>query len=202
MKAVLPVSGSITFPPPGNGLTAPFTHGHETGDVGPTQAPTAADDATSVPASCLWAHGGMVSTLSDMRIWAKALATGALLTPEVWKEAPPTWFPSSSGGTITDQEGRATDSAVESGGFIGAEGSFAGYESATTYSPSLQTAIEVESTTLANAVTPPPMIQALAMGVFGSDSTSASRQSNSSSDWSKNRHESRSLSVRTSPTEL
>ena len=37
---------------------------------------------------------------------------------------------------------------VESGGFIGAEGSFAGYESATMYSPTLDTTIVVVSTKL------------------------------------------------------
>lgn len=29
----------------------------------------------------------MVSTVSDMRVWSKALATGTLLEPAVWKEA-------------------------------------------------------------------------------------------------------------------
>ena len=71
----------------GNGLTRPFTHGYGTGEVAPTQPPTASDDATALPASCLWAHGGMVSTLSDMRVWSRALATGALLKPWVWREA-------------------------------------------------------------------------------------------------------------------
>ncbi len=78
-RTLLPTSGS--------GLTPPFTRGSGTGSVGPTQAPTAADDATDLPASCLWAHGGMVSTLNDMRVWAKSLATGSLLTPEVWAQA-------------------------------------------------------------------------------------------------------------------
>ncbi len=76
-RTFLPVSG--------NGLSVPFTHGYGTGDVGPTQAPTASDDATDLPGSCLWAHGGMVSTLSDMHIWSVALATGALLKPAVWR---------------------------------------------------------------------------------------------------------------------
>ena len=58
---------------------------------------------------------------------------------------------------------------VESGGFIGGEGSFAGYESAAMYSPARQTAIEVVSTKQPNAITPPPMIQALAMAVYGPD---------------------------------
>ena len=35
------------------------------------------------------------------------------------------------------------------------------------YSPKLDTTIVVVSTKLANAVTPPPMVQALAMAIFG-----------------------------------
>ena len=35
------------------------------------------------------------------------------------------------------------------------------------YSPDRRTAIEVVSTKLANAITPPPMIQALAMALYG-----------------------------------
>jgi D-alanyl-D-alanine carboxypeptidase len=56
---------------------------------------------------------------------------------------------------------------VESGGFIGAEGSFAGSESATMYSPTRPTAIAVVSTKNPNAITPPVVIQALGMAVFG-----------------------------------
>jgi D-alanyl-D-alanine carboxypeptidase len=64
---------------------------------------------------------------------------------------------------------------VESGGFIGGEGSFAGYESAAMCSPALETSIVVASTKNPNAITPPPMIQALAMAVDGKDVDSGSR---------------------------
>src|SRR5438046_7099305 len=55
----------------------------------------------------------------------------------------------------------------ETGGFYVAEGSFAGYESATMYSPSLDTTIEVATTKMWSAINPPPMMQALAMAVYG-----------------------------------
>jgi D-alanyl-D-alanine carboxypeptidase len=156
------------LPTSGNGLNDPFTHGYGTGEVGPTQAPPASDDATALPGSCLWAHGGMVSTLSDMRVWSRALATGALLKPEVWTEANKDLIPFVFSG---DYNGpglwRYGLGFVESGGFIGGEGSFAGYESTTMYSPTLQTTIEVVSTKNPNAITPPPMFQALAMAVYG-----------------------------------
>jgi D-alanyl-D-alanine carboxypeptidase len=156
------------LPTSGNGLSPPFTHGYGTGELAPTQAPTAADDATAWPASCIWAHGGMVSTLSDMRIWSRALATGALLKPWVWalaqKDAVPFVFGGNWNGPGRWKYGLGF---IESGGFIGAEGSFAGYESVTFYSPARRTTIEVVSTRQPNAITPGPMFQALAMALFG-----------------------------------
>ena len=161
-RTLLPASGAV--------FTAPYTHGYGTGDVGPAQAPTVADDATDLPASCLWAHGGMVSTLDDMRVWAVSLATGSLLTPEVWKEATTNMIPFVFGGNYNGPgQWRYGLGFVETGGFYGAEGSFAGYESATMHSPTLDTTIEVASTKMANAITPPPMMQALGIAVHGSD---------------------------------
>ncbi|MFZ3474262.1 hypothetical protein ACODT3_04810 [Streptomyces sp. 4.24] len=110
------------LPTSGNGLSEPFTHGYGLGDVGPTQAPTAADDATAIPASCLWAHGAMVSTVEDMRVWSRALATGALLKPEVWAEATkdpiPFVFAGNHNGPGTWRYGLGF---AESGGFIGGD---------------------------------------------------------------------------------
>ncbi len=156
------------LPTQGNGLSRPFTHGYGTGEVAPTQAPTAADDATGLPGSCLWAHGAMVSTLSDMRVWSRALATGALLKPWVWRQAKKDAirfvFAQNYNGPGRWKYGLGF---VQSGGFIGGTGSFAGYESVAMYSPSRRTTIEVLSTKQPNAITPPPMFQALAMAVFG-----------------------------------
>ncbi|MFF1395805.1 serine hydrolase domain-containing protein [Streptomyces sp. NPDC058287] len=113
------------LPTSGNGLSKPFTHGYGLGDLGPTQAPTASDDATALPASCLWAHGSMVSTLSDMRVWSRALATGALLKPEVWAEATKNPIPFTFAGNYNGpgkwQYGLGF---VESGGFHRCGGQF------------------------------------------------------------------------------
>jgi D-alanyl-D-alanine carboxypeptidase len=159
------------LPTTGNGLTAPFAHGYGTGGVMSAQAPgVASDDATALHQSCVGASGGMVSTLPDLRVWSRALGTGALLKPAVWKEAQRGAFPYA----FTDNyngPGRWLQGLgfVESGGFIGKEGSFPGYESITMYSPSRHTTIEVVSTKQPNAVTPTRMFQALAMDVFGAD---------------------------------
>ena len=110
----------------------------------------------------------MVSTLADMHIWSEALATGALLKPAVWsqakKNAIPFEFAQNYNGPGRWKYGLGF---VESGGFIGGTGSFAGYESTAMYSPDRRTSIEVVSTKQPNAITPPPMFQALAMTVFG-----------------------------------
>jgi D-alanyl-D-alanine carboxypeptidase len=152
----------------GNGLSNPFAHGYGLGEVGPTQAPKISDDATALNASCLWAAGGMVSTLSDLRVWSRALATGALLKPAVWREAKKDAIPFVFEGRYNGPgRWRYGLGFSESGGFIGKEGSLPGYESTAMYSPARKTAIVVVSTKQANAITPPPMLQALAMAVFG-----------------------------------
>ena len=117
-----------------------------------------------------WAHGGMVSTLADMRVWSRALAAGALLKPAVWRQskrnAIPFEFALNYNGPGRWKYGLGF---VETGGFIGGAGSFLGYESTAMYSPDRRTSIVVVSTKQPNAITPPPMFQALAMAVFGED---------------------------------
>jgi D-alanyl-D-alanine carboxypeptidase len=154
------------LPTTGNGLSVPFTHGY--GGVLPTKAPTASDDATALRQSCTGASGGMVSTLSDLRVWSRALGTGALLNPAVWSEANQSLLPYAFGDHYNGP-GRWLQGLgfVESGGFIGKEGSLPGYESITMYSPSRKTTIVVASTKQANAITPTRMFQALAMDVYG-----------------------------------
>ena len=157
------------LPTSGNGLSVPFTHGYGTGGVLSTQAPgVASDDATALQQSCVGASGGMVSTLSDLHVWSQALGTGALLKPAVWKEAQKDMIPYAFSDNYNGP-GRWLQGLgfVESGGFIGKEGSFPGYESITMYSPSRHTTIEVVSTKQPNAVTPTRMFQALAMDVYG-----------------------------------
>ncbi|GAA1755466.1 serine hydrolase domain-containing protein [Agromyces humatus] len=162
------------LPTSGNGLSEPFTHGYGTGDVKPAEAAqspgVAAEDVTAFHQSCLGAEGGMVSTMADLHVWSRALATGALLEPSVWEEAQEGAFPYAFSDDYNGP-GRWLQGLgfVESGGFIGKEGSFAGYESITMYSPTLDTTIEVVSTKQPNAITPTRMFQALAMDLYGTD---------------------------------
>ena len=57
----------------------------------------------------------------------------------------------------------------ETGGFYVAEGSFAGYESSTMYSPTLDTTIAAATTKVWSAINPPPMRQPLALALYGDD---------------------------------
>jgi D-alanyl-D-alanine carboxypeptidase len=169
-RIAAPLGLHRTFlPTSGNGLSEPFAHGYGTGGVESTQAPAVvSDDATALQQSCVWASGGMVSTLSDLHVWSRALATGALLKPAVWREAKkgafPFAFPDNYNGPGRWRQGLGF---VETGGFLGKEGSFPGYESISMYSPSRKTSIAVVSTKQPNAITPTRMLQALAMAVYG-----------------------------------
>ncbi|MEU6984452.1 hypothetical protein ABZ946_13690 [Streptomyces sp. NPDC046324] len=103
-----------------------------------------------------------------MRVWSRALATGELLEPEVWAEAQkdpvPFVFAGKYNGPGTWSYGLGF---VETGGFIGGEGSFAGYESTTMYPRAGRRSRWRPRRT--PAITPPPMFQALAMAVYGPD---------------------------------
>ena len=152
----------------GTGLTEPYTHGYGSGDLGPTQAATAANDSTDVPSSCLWAHGGMVSTLEDMHVWMSSMES--LVAPEVWTEATTDMVPFVFGGNYNGPGEWLNALGFDvTGGFYVAEGSFAGYESSTMYSPTLDTTIAVATTKLWSAINPPPMMQALAIALYGDD---------------------------------
>lgn len=160
------------LPTTGNGLTAPFAHGYGTGDVESAAAPAVAtDDATPIPQSCLGASGGMVSTIADLRLWGEAMGTGALLEPAVWEQA----------NRVPDIELAFADhyqgpgrwlqrmGFIESGGWVGKEGSLPGYESITMHSPSRRTTISLVTMKQPGPITPPLLFQALAMDLFGPD---------------------------------
>jgi D-alanyl-D-alanine carboxypeptidase len=88
------------------------------------------NDVTDENPSWGWAAGAAISTLNDMIIWAKADATGALLSSEAQKERL-TWVsPPPSPGT---QYGLAI--AEFPGGFIGHDGQLPGFNSFVGHNP-------------------------------------------------------------------
>jgi D-alanyl-D-alanine carboxypeptidase len=99
----------------------------------------------------------MISTLEDMRIWARALATGSLLTPETQRQRLDTTVP------MNPQRSAFFGLGIFSAdGWIGHSGSMFGYQTVALYLPQTQTTLVFfintntpleASTTLANAIT-------------------------------------------------
>ena len=106
-------------------------------------------DATFWNLSYTWASGAATSTLRDMAVWAKALATGTLLSPALQRErlrlVPGTNY------------GLGIAEVVP--GFIGHTGAVSGFQAAVGHAPARRATIVV----LANSIVGPniPLIQAL-----------------------------------------
>jgi D-alanyl-D-alanine carboxypeptidase len=84
-----------------------------------------------------WAAGAMTSDLHDLRIWAKAVATGATLTPAIQKERE-RFIPAE--GLEPAAYGFALFNIK---GWIGHNGSLPGYQSLTVYEPKLKTTMVI-----------------------------------------------------------
>ncbi len=88
-------------------------------------------DYTRVSPSVPWAGGAMISNLEDLRIWAKALAVGELLSEEMheqqldWVEVP----------ELANVEGKYGLGMMSLGGFLGHNGAIFGYNSTVLYLP-------------------------------------------------------------------
>ncbi|OQD57205.1 serine hydrolase [Streptomyces phaeoluteigriseus] len=128
--------GDTSFPT-GNEFPQPHAQGYSnqtaTGEV---------EDTADWNPSWGWAAGAMISTLEDMRVWARTVATGRLpdgerlISPATQKErltTPPTPIPGAGYGLgIFDVQG-----------WIGHNGSLPGYESLTIHLPSAQATLVV-----------------------------------------------------------
>jgi D-alanyl-D-alanine carboxypeptidase len=113
--------------------------------------------ATDWNPSWAWGAGNMISTLDDMQIWARALATGALLTPETQRQRLDASVPMNPQKSAFYGLG-----LFNAGGWIGHSGSIFGYQTVAVYLPQAQTTLvfvintdapHQASTTLANAIT-------------------------------------------------
>ena len=113
--------------------------------------------ATDWDFSWAWAAGNMISTLDDMRIWARALATGALLKPETQRQRLDTSVPMNPEQTSFYGLG-----IINAAGWIGHTGVIFGYETMAFYLPQTQTTLvffintdvpQEASATLAHAIT-------------------------------------------------
>ncbi|MGH3804528.1 MAG: serine hydrolase domain-containing protein, partial [Pseudonocardiaceae bacterium] len=134
--------------------TAAFSDPHAQGYTdlsGPGQV------ATDWNPSWAWGAGNMISTLEDMRIWAPALATGTLLTPETQQQRLATAMP------MNPQESAFYGLGVfDAAGWIGHSGSIFGYQTTVLYLPDTETTLVIfintdvpheAGTTLTHAIT-------------------------------------------------
>lgn len=95
-------------------------------------------DSTDWSPSWASAAGAMVSTLDDMRIWADALATGKLLSPEMQKQRLQTLPMSPLPDDIRYGLG-----IFDSRGWLGHGGSIGGYQTMIIHSPAEKTTVVV-----------------------------------------------------------
>jgi D-alanyl-D-alanine carboxypeptidase len=114
-------------------MPVPFAHGYYPNPGGSPR------DVTESNPTVAWAAGAMISTLGDLRIWAKALATGTLLRPSTQALRLHTVLLSSGGG-IQVRYGLGIG---DLNGFLGHNGAIIGYGSDMFYLPSRNATIIV-----------------------------------------------------------
>jgi D-alanyl-D-alanine carboxypeptidase len=115
---------SHTVFPAGNEFPSPHAHGYFKTPDGKIL------DATDWNISWAWAAGNMISTLDDMRVWARVLATGKLLSPAM-KAAQQQFLPAPEEG-----DGALYGLALENqNGWIGHNGNTQSYMAYPYYLP-------------------------------------------------------------------
>jgi D-alanyl-D-alanine carboxypeptidase len=121
-----PLGLTNTVWPSSSTLPEPYAHG---ATVNPFDEKKA--DATNWNPSWAFTAGAIVSTLQDLKIWAKACATGAQLSPALQKQrlAWVTFRPLKPGNTYGL-------GIIDKSGWIGHEGSIPGYTTMSYYLPS------------------------------------------------------------------
>jgi D-alanyl-D-alanine carboxypeptidase len=106
-------------------MPRPYSHGYTEQTLDGKRA-----DATDRNPSWAFSAGQLISTLADLKIWAKALATGTLLSPEMQRERL-TWV-TLPPNTPTRHYGLGIG---EDNGWLGHTGELPGYNTAVYYLP-------------------------------------------------------------------
>jgi D-alanyl-D-alanine carboxypeptidase len=146
-KILKPLGLGHTSFPTAPAIPEPFARGYYAGEDGKSKF----KDYTATNPAVAWTAGAMISTLEDLRAWAKALATGALLTPA--RHAEQMRF-----GTITTKPlyvgyGLGIGNF---GGLIGHNGAIFGYTTAMFYWPDADATIVLagnQASNFSNATT-------------------------------------------------
>lgn len=131
-RIVKPLGLKSTFLPVGSELDGPHSHGYVVWD-GRFGMPATKDldDVTYWDTSWAWAAGAMVSDMQDLHKWAKALATGQLLSKAAQKERL-TWVDIPGAEALDMKYGLGI---LYFGGLIGHDGMLWGYNTAMYYYP-------------------------------------------------------------------
>ena len=130
-----------SFPATSPKMPRPYAHGYLlTGPGQPLQR-----DVTAIDPAIAWTAGGMVSTLGDLTVWARANAMGSLLSPALQREhlmTVPTTLsvPSSYGLGI-----------IDIAGFLGHTGAIYGYGASAYYLPQADATIVVVTNAASNS---------------------------------------------------
>lgn len=141
---LLPAQSSTSIPEPYShgymygtnvdALNSPIIEGKEA-----TQANASAGkpkDVTNDSPSWAWAAGGVISTLDDLEIYVKALATGKFIPPPAAELTPKTQKERLTYVPASTSAGAAYGLAiVDFGGYIGHDGQLPGYNSFAAYNP-------------------------------------------------------------------
>jgi D-alanyl-D-alanine carboxypeptidase len=131
-RILKPLGMTDTSFPTGAEFPSPHAQGYTNQTVNGKEA-----IATDWNPSWGWAAGAMISDLHDLRIWAKAVATGKTLTPAIQKQRE-RFIPAE--GLEPARYGFAL---FDIGGWIGHNGSLPGYQSLTVYEPKLKATMVV-----------------------------------------------------------
>jgi D-alanyl-D-alanine carboxypeptidase len=154
-QILAPLGMSDTSFPTTNAFPEPHAQGYTVQTADGKEAA-----ATDWNPSWGWAAGAMISTLDDMRIWAPALATGKLLTPQMQAQR----LQTVGQPGMPPQDGYGLG-IFNLGGWIGHNGSLPGYQTVAVYLPQKQTTLVIlintdieyqggePSTALATAIT-------------------------------------------------
>ncbi|MFL5693913.1 MAG: serine hydrolase domain-containing protein [Ktedonobacteraceae bacterium] len=128
----LRMDGSSLPPRTSAAIPDPHPHGYMYGTEGTGTGPTI--DVTGWNTSWGWTAGSAISTLHDLKIWAKALATGQLLSASTQKERL-SWVPYKKVSWIGHDTLAYGLGMADFGGFIGHNGGLPGFQSFMVYQP-------------------------------------------------------------------
>jgi D-alanyl-D-alanine carboxypeptidase len=140
-EIVAPLGLSDTSFPTTPAMPEPFAHGYYAGEDGKGEY----KDYTATNPAVAWTAGAMISTLDDLRVWGKALATGSLLTPETRAEQ------MKMGTIVTGKVDVKYGLGIgDFGGLIGHNGAIFGYTTAMFYVPAADATIVISGNQASN----------------------------------------------------